>query len=148
MWSEQMYEGLSPVALTDEQVVLHKRQVQITQRLAPQMAHDLRASEWEDAFGHSVLALSSYVLTERLEDAGKSFTFSLFRSAWQRFKAEKLPNFVRWGLVPGVKYQDHTVRATVESEAWFPEASIITPDLGKPVYMRKVNWNVHPTSAL
>jgi len=130
--------------MESEVVTLWKEQVGVCDILSPSLEHDLIVEQWRDRFHHLLLGIKTYVLTEKLDNATKEFTFSVPTSRWQTIKRDHLPNFVRWRLVPRVKTQEHKVTATVQSEAWFPEASIITPELGKPVHMRKVIWDVSP----
>lgn len=138
---------LSPtVDFTD--ITLWKERVGVTQAFGPQLLHDLTVEQHEAAFHNMVMTLSTFVLTDKLENAEEEFEFSWPRSWWQSFKEKNLPNFVRWHLLPGVKHEHRKVRATVESKACFPRSTVILPELGDAVHFRQVNWNVHPTSAL
>jgi len=136
----------SPVAITDEVVTLWKQEIGVCDVISPSMEHDMTVEHWRDRFHHLLLGIRTYVLTEKLEDVQQDFHFSWPRSRWQAFKEKHLPNFIRWRLVPSVKYEHRTAHADMCSTATFPQASLITPELGKPVYMRKATWNVYPTS--
>jgi hypothetical protein len=74
-------------------------------------------------------------LADHLADASRTFHFSWPASWWQRWKIDH-PRCARF-LTP-VRYIKAQANVEVASWATYPEATLITPELGKPYIIQEV----------
>ena len=131
---------MNPIEQMDvRERTLHKILVAAQEPFSPSLANSMGIELLSDILkDRLVMQLRTYVLADKLADAERTFHFRWEASAWQRFKMRHLKTFLRWRLVPRVKYM--TAKATVEVRSWatYPEASLVTPELGAPVRFQEM----------
>ena len=137
---------MDPIAnVTTEQVILEKLRVASMQRVGASVRHSVKAEQLADLItGEVAFQLEAEVLAERL--TGDTATATIrFPSSWfQHIKRDQWyvnlhkDRIMRWAARRWpVRYTTHTVTVSFERYAKFPHATIVTPELGRPVIFER-----------
>ncbi len=120
-----------------EHILEHKRIATAPRRIGAECIDKLNLNvQHLTEMDELLVSLETYLLSEKLAEDSRTFHYSWPASAWQRWKLTH-PRVGRY--LPAVRYIKAQASVEVASWATYPEATLITPDLGRPVIMQEVH---------